>query len=153
MSEPESEIVLKFDSIISADKYADIPVYDQDKIAEIISRFPYLEVQFSARIATLEQERFLIHQEYKDAKAMARTEARALAGDQRLRNETAVEDYATVHPKVKDAMNREVACVSELKRVKAQHEGWKAAFIAARKLETRIQQENQIEIQSARYIT
>ena len=153
MDKNEAEIVLRFDSVISKDRYDEIPILDEQKIAEIISRAPNIFVLFEQRISTLEQERFQLHQDFKDAKADARTEARAFTGDKKLRNETAVEDYATTNKKVKEAMNKEIACVSELKQVKAQYEGWKAAFIAARKLETLVQQANQIEIQSGRYIT
>lgn len=50
-------------------------------------------------------------------------------------------------------MDAEVACVSELKQAKAEHEYWRNIFIAARKLETRVQQENELEIQAMRFTT
>lgn len=153
MDKAESEIVLRFDSVISKDRYEEIPILDEQKIAEIISRAPNIFVLFEQRISALEQERFQLHQEFKREKARKILAARKLKGEDKLTNAIEREAWALLQTSVIESMDKEVACVSELKQVKAQYEGWKAAFIAARKLETRVQQANQIEIQSGRYVT
>ena len=151
MSEPESEIVLKFDtSLLTKADYDAIPLMNEDSLAEIIGKYPRICVIFENRIGTLEQERWDIARKYKKEKSRKLFEAYK---NKELRNDKMRDAWIMLQDSVDELKMKEFACVTELKQVRASYEGWKAAFIAARKLETRIQQANQIEIQSARYIT
>ena len=150
----ETEIVLKFDTeLISKDEYDKSMILDDVAIGKIVSLAPMVIKRAEQRIATLEQERFQLHQKFKREKARKVLDARKLTGDDRLTNATDRECWALIQPSVISAMDAEVACVSELKQVKAEHEYWRNIFISARKLETRVQQENELELQSMRFKT
>ena len=152
MSESESEIVLKFDSeLISKSEYDSSMILDDVAIGKIVSIAPMVIKRAEQRIANLEQERFQLHQEFKREKGRKILAARKLKGEDKLTNATDREAWALLQESVIDAMNKEVACVSELKQVKAEHEYWRNIFISARKLETRVQQENELELQSGRF--
>lgn len=154
MSENETEIVLKFDTeLISKDEYEKSVILDDVAIGKIVSLAPMVIKRAEQRIAELEQERFVLHQEFKRERARKTLAARKLTGDDRLTNATDRDSWALLQPSVIAAMDREVACVSELKQTKAEHEYWRNIFISARKLETRVQQENELEIQSMRFKT
>ena len=154
MSEPETEIVLKFDSeVITRDQYDRASILDAEAIGKIVSMGPGAIKLSEQRVYRLEQERFELHQQYKREKARKVLEARKLLGEDRLTNATDRECWALIQPSVISAMDKEVACVSELKQAKAEQEYWRNIFIAARKLETRVQQENELEIQSMRFTT
>lgn len=154
MSDSESEIVLKFDSeLISKDEYESSMILDDTAIGKIVSIAPMVIKRAEQRIADLEQERFKLHQEFKRERARKTLAARKLTGEDKLTNASDRDSWALLQPTVIEAMDKEVACVSELKQVKAEHEYWRNIFISARKLETRIQQENELELQSMRHKT
>lgn len=151
---PDNEIALRFDGeLLSKEEYDSSMILDDIAIGKIVSIAPMVIKRAEQRIATLEQERFMLHQEFKREKARKSLAARKLTGDDRLTNATDRDSWALLDPAVIDAMNKEVACVSELKQVKAEYEYWRNIFISARKLETRVQQANELELQSARYTT
>lgn len=154
MSDTETEIVLKFDTeLISRDEYDKSVILDDVAIGKIVSIAPMVIKRAEQRIAELEQERFVLHQEFKRERAKKILEARKLTGEDRLTNASDRDAWALLQPSVIMAMDKEIACVSELKQVKAEHEYWRNIFISARKLETRVQQENELEIQSMRFKT
>ena len=151
---PDNEIALRFDGeLLSKEEYDSSMILDDVAIGKIVSIAPMVIKRAEQRIATLEQERFMLHQEFKREKARKSLAARKLTGEDRLTNATDRDSWALLDPSVIDAMNKEVACVSELKQVKAEYEYWRNIFISARKLETRVQQANELELQSARYTT
>lgn len=139
--------------VITSQEYEEFSIFDANEIGKIVSVAPMVIARAENRIADLEQERFKLHQEFKRIKARKVLDARKLSGDDRLTNATDREAWALLQPEVIEAMNAEVECVTKLKKTKVVHEYWRNQFIAARKLETRIQQENQLELQSARYTT
>ena len=154
MSDSESEIVLKFDSeIVTKEQYDRASILDAEAIGKVVSMGPSAIKLSEQRVYRLEQERFQLHQEFRREKARKILEARKLGGEDRLTNATDRECWALIQPSVIKAMDAEVACVSELKQAKAEHEYWRNIFIAARKLETRVQQENELEIQAMRFTT
>lgn len=153
MSETD-EIVLKFDSeLISKDEYESSVILDDTAIGKIVSIAPMVIKRAEQGIARLEQERFRLHQEFKREKARKLLAAKKLKGDDALTNATDREAWALLQDSVIESMDKEVACVSELKQLKAEHEYWRNIFISARKLETRVQQANELEIQAGRFIT
>lgn len=154
MSETEQEIVLKFDSeIITKEQYDRASILDAEAIGKVVSMGPGAIKLCKQRVDKLEQERFQLHQLFKREKARKILAAKKLTGDDRLTNATDRECWALIQPSVIAAMDAEVACVSELKQAKAEYEYWLNIFIAARKLETRVQQENELEIQAMRFTT
>jgi hypothetical protein len=148
------EITLRFDSeLISKDEYESSVILDDVAIGKIVSIAPMVIKRAEQRIAELEQERFRLHQMFKRERDRKVLDARKLIGDDKLTNASDRVAWAGLQPTVIEAMDKEVACVSELKQVKAEHEYWRNIFISARKLETRVQQENELEIQSMRFKT
>lgn len=152
MSYPESELIINIDDeLVTREEFNSFVILDAYAIGKIVTNAPKLIERAEQRIYELEQERFQLHQLYKQEKARKILEARKLTGEDKLTNATDREYWATLQPSVISALDKEVACVSELKVYKAKHEYWRNIFIAARKLETRIQQENELEIQSMRF--
>jgi len=148
----ESSLVNK-NFLISDEEYANFASLDGDKIGKIVSIAPTVIARAENRIASLEQMRFQLHQEYKREKARKILGARRLTGEDRLSNATDREAWALLQDSVIEALQKEIDCVTELKEAKVVLEFWKNQFIAARKLETRFTQERELEIQSARFIT
>ena len=148
----ESSLVNK-NFLISDEEYASFASLDGDKIGKIVSIAPTVIARAENRIASLEQMRFQLHQEYKREKARKILSARRLTGEDRLSNATDREAWALLQDSVIEALQKEIDCVTELKEAKVVLEFWKNQFIAARKLETRFTQERELEIQSARFIT
>lgn len=150
MTQAELSIGLNVE-IVTKEEYDKFDIFDAHEIGKIVSVAPMVIARAENRIAELEQERFKLHQEFKRVKARKVLDARKLGGEDRLTNATDREAWALIQPEVIDAMNAEVECVTKLKKTKVVHEYWRNQFIAARKLETRVQQENELELQSARY--
>ena len=148
------EIVLRFeDGLISEAEFENAMILDDVAIGKIVSLSPGVIKRAEQGIVRLEQERFNLHQEYKREKARKLLAARKLKGEDALTNATDREAWALLQPEVIAAMDKEVACVSELKQLKVEHEYWRNIFISARKLETRVQQANELELQAGRYTT
>lgn len=139
--------------IITTQEYENFDIFDSNKIGKIISGGPESIASAENRIADLEQERFKAHQDFKRIKARKVLDARKLTEEDRLTNATDREAWALIQPEVIDAMNKEIEVVTKLKKTKVVYEYWRNLFIAARKLETRITQQNELELQSARYTT
>lgn len=148
----DKTVTLK-DFMLEKIEYEDFSILDKEKVGKIISNAPTLIGRIDLRIGSLEQERFRLHQEYKQEVARKRLDAKKLKGDDKLTNERDREAWVTIQPTVIELLELEIDCVTKLKEARAEHEFWKNQFIAARKLETRINQEDELELQAARYKT
>lgn len=145
--------IVKQDFIITDEEYQNFASLNENKILKIVSIAPIAMGRLELKIASLEQQRFKLHQEFKREKARKLLEARKLKGEDKMSNATDREAWALLQQSVIDAMDKEVECVTELKETKVELEFWRNQFIAARKLETRFTQERELELQSARFTT
>lgn len=148
----EVESIIK-SFVLTEDEYEDFSILDEVKIDKIISMSPTIIGRLEIKIASLEQQRFKLHQEYKREKARKILEARRLKGDDKLTNATDREAWSLLQESVISAMDSEIECVTQLKEAKAEYEYWRNQFIAARKLANKVEKQLELELQSARYIT
>lgn len=148
----ELAIIVK-NFVLTEEEYGDFAILDEVKIDKIISMSPTIIARLEIKIASLEQQRFKLHQEFKREKARKILEARKLKGEDKLTNATDRESWALLQESVIEAMDKEVDCVAELKETKAAYEYWRNQFIAARKLANKVEKQLELEMQSAKYIT
>lgn len=148
----DMSIILK-NFVLTEAEYEDFSVLDEIKIDKIISIAPTIIGRLEIRIASLEQQRFKEHQEFKREKARKTLAARKLKGDDKLTNATDREAWALIQESVIEAMNREIETVTQLKEAKAAHEYWRNQFIAARKLANKVEKQLEIEMMASKYTT
>lgn len=147
----EVAIIVK-NFVLTEAEYEDFSILDEVKIDKIISMSPTIIARLEIKIASLEQQRFKLHQEFKREKARSILGARKLTGEDKLTNATDREAWASLQDSVIDAMDKEVDCVTELKETKAAYEYWRNQFIAARKLANKVEKQLELEMQNARFI-
>lgn len=138
--------------VLTEEEYDDFSILDEVKIDKIITMSPTIIARLEIKIASLEQQRFKLHQEYKREKARKILAGRKLTGEDRLTNATDRESWALLQESVISAMDEEIECVTQLKEAKAAYEYWRNQFIAARKLANKVEKQLELEMQNARFI-
>lgn len=147
----EVEIIVK-NFVLTEEEYDDFSILDDVKIDKIITMSPTIIGRLEIKIASLEQQRFKLHQEYKREKARKILAARKLKGEDKLTNATDRESWALLQESVIAAMDAEIECVTQIKEAKAVYEYWRNQFIAARKLANKVEKQLELELQNARFV-